>query len=121
MGRGTQQRPTGDGPEGFGAESWTTRQLAEFLSVVIRAARSPPRSVSPEGSIPVADLVEASGDLRFERELGELGLCTGMCSLVGEEGTLLVARTGRVDFSKEELDLLRGMAACSPSPCGASA
>ena len=88
---------------------------------MIRAARSPPRSVSPEGSIPVADLVEASGDLRFERELGELGLCTGMCSLVGEEGTLLVARTGRVDFSKEELDLLRGMAACSPSPCGASA
>ena len=137
MGRGTQQRPTGDGPEGFGAESWTTRQLAEFLSVVSsftderdalhgcveRAAAAIGTEVAaliqdgkvaasvgfPEGAEPVIDLVEASGDLRFERKLGELGLCTGMCSLVGEEGTLLVARTGRVDFSKEELDLLRGM------------
>jgi diguanylate cyclase (GGDEF)-like protein len=137
MGRGIQQRPIGDGPRGFQTESWTTRQLAEFLSVVSsftderdalqgcveRAAAAIGTDVAalirdgkvaasigfPAGAEPVADLVEASGDLRFERELGELGLCTGMCSLVGEEGTLLVARTGRVDFSKEELDLLRGM------------
>jgi diguanylate cyclase (GGDEF)-like protein len=137
MGRGTQQRPIGADPGAFGAESWTTRQLAEFLSVVSsftserdalqgcvrRAAGAIGTEVAaliqegkvaasvgfPAGAEPVADLVEASGDLRFERDLGELGLCTGMCSLVGEEGTLLVARTGRVDFSKDELDLLRGM------------
>jgi diguanylate cyclase (GGDEF)-like protein len=137
MGRGTQQRPIGDGPQGFQAESWTTRQLAEFLSVVSsfteerdalqgcvqRAAAAIGTDVAaliqegkvaasigfPSDAVPVTDLVEASGDLRFERELGELGICTGMCSLVGEEGTLLVARTGRVDFSKDELDLLRGM------------
>jgi diguanylate cyclase (GGDEF)-like protein len=137
MGRGTQQRPIGDGLQGFQAESWTTRQLAEFLSVVSsfteerdalqgcvqRAAAAIGTDVAaliqegkvsasvgfPSNAVPVADLVEASGDLRFERELGELGMCTGMCSLVGEEGTLLVARAGRVDFSKDELDLLRGM------------
>ena len=126
-----------DGLEGYQAESWTTRQLAEFLSVVSsftdeqdavrgcveRAAAAVGAEVAvliregkvaasigfSEGDEPVADLVEASGDLRFERRLGDLGLCTGICSLVGEEGTLLVARPGRNDFSKEELDLLRGM------------
>jgi diguanylate cyclase (GGDEF)-like protein len=123
--------------ENVQAESWTTRQLAEFLSVVSsftderdalqgcveRAAAAIGTEVAallrdgkvaasvgfPPDDVPVADLIEASGDLRFERALGGLGLCTGMCSLVGEEGTLLVARAGRVDFSKEELDLLRGM------------
>jgi diguanylate cyclase (GGDEF)-like protein len=127
----------GNGPESFQAESWTTRQLAEFLSVVssftdeqdalqgcveraaaaigteiaalIREGRVAASVGFPPGEEPVADLVEASGDLRFERSLGDLGLCTGMCSLVGEEGTLLVARTKGEDFSKEELDLLRGM------------
>jgi diguanylate cyclase (GGDEF)-like protein len=118
-------------------ESWTTRQLAEFLSVISsftdeddalqgcveRAAAAIGTEVaaflrdgkvaasvgfSPD-AVPVADLGEASGDLRFERRLGELGPCTGMCSPVGDDGTLLVARAGRVDFSKEELDLLRGM------------
>ena len=34
MGRGSQPTRTGNGPESFQAESWTTRQLAEFLSVV---------------------------------------------------------------------------------------
>ena len=137
MGSGSHQRRSGNGPESFQAESWTTRQLAEFLSVVSsftderdalqgcveRAAAAIGTEVAvliregkvaasvgfPPGSEPVADLVEASGDLRFERELGDLGVCTGICSLVGEEGTLLVARTGGRDFSKEELDLLRGM------------
>jgi diguanylate cyclase (GGDEF)-like protein len=137
MGRGTHQRRLVDGPETFHAESWTTRQLAEFLSVVSsftderdalqgcveRAAAAIGTEVAvliregkvaasvgfSPGSEPVADLLEASGDLRFERELGGLGVCTGICSLVGEEGTLLVARTGGRDFSKEELDLLRGM------------
>ena len=137
MGRGSQPTRTGNGPESFQAESWTTRQLAEFLSVVSsftdeqdalqgcveRAAAAIGTEIAaliregtvaasvgfPPGEEPIADLVEASGDLRFERSLGDLGLCTGMCSLVGEEGTLLVARTRGEDFSKEELDLLRGM------------
>jgi len=123
--------------EAFPAESWTTRQLAEFLSVVSsftderdalqgcveRAAAAIGTEVAalvrsgkvaasigfPQGAEPVSDLLEASGDLHFRRRLGELGVCTGMCSLVGDEGTLLVARTGGEDFSKEELDLLRGM------------
>ncbi|HSD23817.1 MAG TPA: bifunctional diguanylate cyclase/phosphodiesterase [Solirubrobacterales bacterium] len=137
MGRGTQQRRPGEAPEGFQAESWTTRQLAEFLSVVsaftderaalqgcveraaaaigadvavlIREGRVAASIGFPQEEKPVADVVEASGDLRFERVLGDLGTCTGICSLVGEEGTLLVARIGLIDFSKEELDLLRGM------------
>jgi diguanylate cyclase (GGDEF)-like protein len=138
MGRGPQQTRSGDGLQGFQAESWTTRQLAEFLSVVSsfnnepdalqgsveRAAAAIGTEVAAlvrdgevaasigfgPGTEPVADLIRASGELRFERDLGDLGLCTGMCSLVGEEGTLLVARAvGRQDFSKEELDLLRGM------------
>ena len=136
MGRRTEQRQIGDGPQGL-TESWTTRQLAEFLSVVSsftdehdalrgcveRAAAAIGTDVAAliqdgkvaasvgfsAGAEPVTDLVGASGDLRFERRLGELGICTGLCSLVGEEGTLLVARIGRADFSKDELDLLRGM------------
>ena len=34
MGSGSDQWRAGNGPESFQAESWTTRQLAEFLSVV---------------------------------------------------------------------------------------
>jgi diguanylate cyclase (GGDEF)-like protein len=137
MGRGSHERRAGSGSETFQAESWTTRQLAEFLSVVSsftderdalqgcveRAAAAIGTEVAvliregkvaasigfSPGTEPVADLVEASGDLRFERRLGDLGICTGICSLVGDEGTLLVARTEGRDFSKEELDLLRGM------------
>jgi diguanylate cyclase (GGDEF)-like protein len=137
MGRGSQQRRIGNGRESFQAESWATRQLAEFLSVVssftderdalqgcveraaaaigtevavlIREGKVAAQIGFRRGSEPVADLVAASGDLRFERELGDLGVCIGMCSLVGDEGTLLVARAGGEDFSKEELDLLRGM------------
>ena len=137
MGRGTGETLAGEGLDGYQAESWTTRQLAEFLSVVSsftdervavqgcveRVAAAIGAEVAaliregsvaasvgfPEGEEPVADLVEASGDLRFERRLGELGLCTGICSLVGEEGTLLAARAGQNAFSNEELDLLRGM------------
>jgi diguanylate cyclase (GGDEF)-like protein len=137
MGRGSHERRAGSGSETFQAESWTTRQLAEFLSVVSsftderdalqgcveRAAAAIGTEVAvliregkvaasigfSPGTEPVADLVEASGDLRFERRLGDLGIWTGICSLVGDEGTLLVARTEGRDFSKEELDLLRGM------------
>jgi diguanylate cyclase (GGDEF)-like protein len=137
MGSATHQWRVGEGPEGFQAESWTTRQLAEFLSVVSsftderdalqgcveRAAAAIGTEVAAlvrdgkvvaaigfkPGSEPVADVVEASGNLHFERKLGDLGVCTGMCSLVGDEGTLLVARVGPQSFSKEELDLLRGM------------
>jgi diguanylate cyclase (GGDEF)-like protein len=137
MGSGTDETRAVEGLDGFQAESWTTRQLAEFLSVVSsftdervavqgcveRAAAAVGADVAAlirEGKVaasvgfrrgeePVGDLVEASGDLHFERRLGEFGLCTGICSLVGEEGTLLVARVGQNAFSKDELDLLRGM------------
>jgi diguanylate cyclase (GGDEF)-like protein len=121
----------------FQAESWTTQQLAEFLSVVSsfteetdalqgcveRAAEAIDTEVAalvrhghvgasigfPSGAEPVDELVAAAEEVRFERTLGELGLCTGMCSAVGDEGTLLVARVGRDGFSQEEADLLRGM------------
>jgi diguanylate cyclase (GGDEF)-like protein len=79
------------------------------IAALIRDGRVAASIGFPPDSVPVAELVEASGDLRFERRLGGLGECIGMCSLVGDEGTLLVARTGGADFTKQELDLLRGM------------
>jgi diguanylate cyclase (GGDEF)-like protein len=122
----------------FQAESWTTQQLAEFLSVVTsftdegdamrgsveRAAEAIDTEVAalidddrvvasigfPAGQEPVAELVKAAREARFECELGDLGTCTGMCSDVGENGgTLLVARIGSYGFTQEEADLLRGM------------
>jgi diguanylate cyclase (GGDEF)-like protein len=122
----------------FQAESWTTQQLAEFLSVISsftgerdalrgsveQAAEAIDTEVSalvrdgevaasigfPAGDEPKAELAAAAADLRFQRELGDLGVCTGMCSPVGEDwGTLLVARVGTDGFSQEEADLLRGM------------
>jgi diguanylate cyclase (GGDEF)-like protein len=122
------------------AESWTTQQLAEFLAVVSsftdesdamrgsveRAADVMNAEVAalvhdgsvvasigfPAGGAPVAELVDAAVEQRFQRELGGLGVCTGMCSSVGEDrdrGVLLVARIGVDGFTQEEADLLRGM------------
>ena len=122
----------------YQAESWTTQQLGEFLSVVSsftdevdamrssveRAAEAIDAEVAalvddgrllasigfPAGEAPADELVRASRDARFECELGTLGNCTGMCSAVGEaDGALLVARVGRNGFTQEEADLLRGM------------
>jgi diguanylate cyclase (GGDEF)-like protein len=120
------------------AESWTTQQLAEFLSVVSsftderaalqgcveRAAETMDTEVGalardgtvvasigfPAGAVPDDELLAAAAGRRFERELGDLGLCTGLCASVGEDGgTLLIARVGRDGFNQEEADLLRGM------------
>jgi diguanylate cyclase (GGDEF)-like protein len=120
------------------SESWTTQQLAAFLSVVSsytderdalrggveRAAEAIDSEVAAlvqdgrvtasigfaAGAAPVGQLIEAATDQRFEAELGDLGVCTGMSAAVGEhDGTLLVARIGRDGFSQEEADLLRGM------------
>ena len=120
------------------AESWTTQQLAEFLSVVSsftdendavqvgveRVAEAIDTEVAAmvrdglveasigfkSGSEPGIALIEASAEPRFQRELGELGLCTGMSSPVGEDGTiLLAARVGNEGFTRGEMDLLRGM------------
>jgi diguanylate cyclase (GGDEF)-like protein len=120
------------------AESWTTQQLAEFLSMISsfteehgalrgsveRAAEAIDTEVAaliddgrvvasigfPAGEEPVAELAAAAREPRFERRLGALGFCTGMSSAVGDEGgRLLVARVGSSDFTQEESDLLRGM------------
>jgi diguanylate cyclase (GGDEF)-like protein len=122
----------------FQAESWTTQQLAEFLSVVSsfteegdalrgcveRVAEAMDTEVAalvrdgevvasigfPAGAAPVEKLVDAAVQPRFQRPFGALGVCTGMCSAVGDDGgSLLVARVGSEGFSQEEGDLLRGM------------
>src|SRR4029077_11752858 len=64
----------------------------------------------PSGSEPVTALVEAGAEPRFRRELGDFGVCTGISSPVGEDGTiLLAARVGDEGFTQGEMDLLRGM------------
>jgi diguanylate cyclase (GGDEF)-like protein len=122
----------------FPSENWTTQQLAEFLSLVSsfteeqdavrsgveRAAEAIDTEVAAlvrhgrveasigfaAGSEPGEQLVMAAAEPRFERELGELGLCTGMSCPAGDDGaTLLAARVGRDAFTPEETDLLRGM------------
>jgi diguanylate cyclase (GGDEF)-like protein len=122
----------------FPAGSWTTQQLADFLSVVSsfteesdalrggveRAAEAVDSEVAAlvrngrvdasigfaAGSEPVAELIEAAAEPRFQRELGELGLCTGMSCPVGDDGArLLAARMGEKGFTQEEVSLLRGM------------
>jgi diguanylate cyclase (GGDEF)-like protein len=120
------------------AESWTTQQLAEFLSVVSsfteeqdalrggveRAAEALDTEITalvrdgrvdasigfPAGEEPVEQLIAAAAEARFERELGGLGVCTGLSFPVGNNGTLLLAaRVGSEGFTQAEMDLLRGM------------
>ncbi len=122
------------------AESWSTLQLAEFVALVSgstdeqdamqraveRAAEALEAEVCalvahdgvpatigfPSGTVPEAGLVEAV-EHKLERvvlpEFGELW--TMAMPLDGDSGTaLLVARMGGEEFSREEWDLLRGMA-----------
>ena len=136
-GRGTDQRLPAVG-QTFPAGSWTTQQLTDFLSVVSsfteesdairsgveRAAEAVDSEVAAlvrdgrvdtsigfaSGSVPVKELAEAAKAPRFQLELGELGLCTGMSCPVGEDGTrLLAARMGGDGFTQEGISLLRGM------------
>ena len=123
---------------GVTTESWTTQQLAEFLSVVssfteerdalrggvertaeaidteiaalVRDGRVDASIGFPAGQAPVEQLIEAASEPRFARELGGLGLCTGISCPVGDDGTtLLAARLGAEGFTQEEMDLFRGM------------
>ena len=120
------------------AENWTTQQLTEFLSAVssfteerdllpsgvehvaeamcaeiaaiIRDGRVEASIGFTAGSPPESDLVEAAAGPSFERELGELGVCTGIsCSLDDDGTTLLAARVGRDEFTQGQMSLLRGM------------
>jgi hypothetical protein len=133
----------------FASESWSTQQLAEFLSLVSSfteerdAVRSGVERVAeaintevaalvrdgrvdasigfPAGVEPVDELIAVAAEPKFERELGDLGICTGMSCPVGEDGAiLLAARVGRDGFSQEEIGLLRGWAASWACRCGAS-
>ncbi len=119
-------------------EHWTTRQLTDFLSAVsafteasevlrsgvehvVVAMDSDIAALVRDGHIeasigffggvaPVHDLVEAAAQTSFERELGELGICTGISCPVGDDGmALLTARAGREGFTPEETGLLSGM------------
>jgi diguanylate cyclase (GGDEF)-like protein len=122
----------------FPAESWTTQQLAEFLSLVSsfteerdalrsgveRAAEAIDTEIAavvrdgqvdvsigfPAGAAPVDELIAAAAEPRFDRVLGDLGPCIGISCPVGDDGaTLLAARVGTDGFTQEEMDLLRGM------------
>ncbi len=119
-------------------EHWTTRQLTDFLSAVsafteagdvlrsgvehvVVAMDSDIAALVRDGHIeasigffggvaPVHDLVGAAAQPSFERELGELGICTGICCPVGDDGmVLLTARVGGEGFTPDETGLLSGM------------
>ena len=105
MGERTDQRWPAIG-QMLPAGSWTTQQLADFLSVVSsfteesdalrggveRAAEAVDSEIAAlvrdgrvdasigfaAGSEPVAELIEAAAEPRFQRDLRKLGLCTGM-------------------------------------------
>jgi diguanylate cyclase (GGDEF)-like protein len=121
------------------AESWSTQQLTEFLGLVSsfadaaaatrgaveRAAEVLESEVVavirggyvtaaigyPDDALPADELVRLSGKPELGRLTG-LGSCrVAVVELDSEEpGRLLVARAGNEDFTREELDLLRGMA-----------
>jgi diguanylate cyclase (GGDEF)-like protein len=122
------------------AESWSTQQLTEFLALVSsfpdessavrgaveRAAEALDAEVAaivddgdlvasigfPEGTAPVADLAAISTRDACEAELAGLGPCNAVAVDLeaADSGRLLVARLGGGGFSREETDLLRGMA-----------
>jgi diguanylate cyclase (GGDEF)-like protein len=121
------------------AESWSTHQLTEFLALVAsfldaqEATRGAVEHVAevldaevvavirggavaaaigyPADALPEAELVALAGEPQRARLEG-LGDCrVAVVRLETEEpGHLLVARAGSEDFTREELDLLLGMA-----------
>ncbi len=121
-------------------ESWSTQQLAEFLALVSsfaddasavsgaaeRAAEVLEAEIGaivrdgsvaaavgfPAGDIPHAHLVQLAGAAPERASLPGLGDCS-LAAIALEEGSgamLLVARGGHGGFTREETDLLRGMA-----------
>ena len=151
MGSGSHRRRAGNGPESFQAESWTTRQLAEFLSVVssftderdaapgLRRARRPrrsgprwpsssargrsPASVGfPPGSEPVADLRRGCRRSPIRaRARGPRGLHRDL--LAGRRGRARFwsRGPGAVTSARRSWICFAGWAVSSPSRCGASA
>jgi diguanylate cyclase (GGDEF)-like protein len=122
-----------------GAESWSTQQLAEFLALVSsfgdeasaidgaveRAAEALEAEVGalirgrevvaaigfPAGAIPAARLLEAIDGRLDEADLPGVGPCrVAVVHLEDSDDHLLVARAGDDRFTREESDLLRGMA-----------
>ena len=120
------------------SENWSTLQLAEFVAhvsvstderdaaqrAVERAAdaleaevcalirRSSVAAVIgfPSDRVPAAELVDAAQQPTDHRELGELGTVWTMSASLDDRSVLLVARMGEDGFTREESDLLRGMA-----------
>ena len=120
-------------------ESWSTQQLTEFLALVssfadpasatrgaveraaealeaevvaiVRAGAVSAAIGYPQDALPVDELVRLARD-PARGELAGLGPCrVVVVQLESEEpGQFLVARAGGEDFTREELDLLRGMA-----------
>jgi diguanylate cyclase (GGDEF)-like protein len=124
---------------GGGAESWSTQQLTEFLAVVssygnaasaLRGAAERAAEVLeaevvaitrggivsaaigyPDDAVPVGELMRLAGAPQTGRLTG-LGPCRVLVvELEADEGGhVLVARAGDEEFTREEHDLLRGMA-----------
>jgi diguanylate cyclase (GGDEF)-like protein len=122
------------------AESWSTQQLVEFLAVVSsfadessaargaveRAAEALDAEVGaivrggelaasigfPAGTAPAAELAAAALSGATRAELPGLGPCRIAAVQLEDDdpARLLVARCGEDGFSREETDLLRGMA-----------
>ncbi|MDX6697158.1 MAG: hypothetical protein QOE65_555 [Solirubrobacteraceae bacterium] len=122
------------------AESWSTQQLAEFLALVSsfpdeasavrgaveRAAEALDAEVAaivscggldasigfPAGTAPAAELAAIGARDTAETDLPGLGRCSSVAVDLeaADSGRLLVARVGGGGFSREETDLLRGMA-----------
>jgi diguanylate cyclase (GGDEF)-like protein len=121
------------------AESWSTQQLTEFLALIASFVDGPSATrgaveraaevleaevvavirggaVSaaigyPAGAMPEDELIALAEDPQIAHLTG-LGACrVAVARLDAEEpGQLLVARAGSDDFTREERDLLRGMA-----------
>jgi diguanylate cyclase (GGDEF)-like protein len=64
----------------------------------------------PANHVPTPELVDAASQPVGQRELGELGEVWTMSAALDDRSTLLVARMGEDGFTREESDLLRGMA-----------
>ncbi|HWF34680.1 MAG TPA: EAL domain-containing protein [Solirubrobacteraceae bacterium] len=120
-------------------ESWSTQQLTEFVTMVgacqdeeaairdgiERAAEALEAEVAavirdgdvlasigfPVSDVPVAKLILAAGEELPALDVPGVGSCVVVVAELGDDGgRLLVARHGQECFSRQEANLLRGMA-----------
>jgi transcriptional regulator with GAF, ATPase, and Fis domain len=121
------------------AGNWSTQQLTEFLAAlssvedaasatreaVERATEAVEAEVGaviregavtatvgfPAGRAPDAELLRVAAESSESVELPDLGSCRAAVVTLGDEtaGALLVARVGDEPFSREDVNLLRGM------------